>query len=228
MRIFEIGKVFSKEGENISENENCIFAMRDQRGGGEGKGFYIIKGYLDEFLNKLGITDFYYDPAFSKEEEDLHSFLHPGRRANIVVDGVKIGFIGEMHPSAYGKYDIGGRVYCAEFDFEKVSAAAEEEHIYERPSKYPEVVRDIALLVPYGIMVTEVLNAINAVSGPLLRDIDLFDMYEGENIADGMKNLAFHLLFQSYERTLTAREVDEIMVKIYEAVEDMGWEIRKS
>ncbi|MFY9457974.1 MAG: phenylalanine--tRNA ligase subunit beta [Candidatus Spechtbacterales bacterium] len=226
MRIFEIGKVFLRDEENISENENCIFAMRDQKGGGEGKGFYTIKGYLDEFLNKLGITDFYYDPALSKEEEDRLSFLHPGRRANIIVDGAKIGFIGEMHPSAYGKYDIEGRAYCAEFDFEKVSAAAEEEHIYQKPSKYPEVVRDIALLVPRGTMVVEVLNAINSVSGPLLRDVDLFDMYEGENIADGMKNLAFHLLFQSYERTLTSQEVDEIMSRIAKAMEEKLWEVR--
>ena len=117
-------------------------------------------------------------------------------------------------------------MYCAEFNFGKISAATEEEHIYQKPSKYPEVVRDIALLVPRGTMVVEVLNAINSVSGPLLRDIDLFDMFEGENLPDGMKNFAFHLIFQSDEKTLISGEVDEIMGKITKTLEEKLWEVR--
>ncbi len=86
--------------------------------------------------------------------------------------------------------------------------------------------RDIALLVPRKIMVEEVLNTIETVGGPLLRDMDLFDMYEGENLPDDKKNLAFHLLFQSDERTLKSQEVDEIMVKITKVLEEKRWEVR--
>lgn len=226
VRIFEIGKVFSSKDSKILEKENCVIALTESSKEGKGEGFYRIKGYLDEFLNKLGISDFYYDPALGKEEEDRLSFLHPGRRANVVVDGAKVGFIGEMRPSVCKNFDIGGRVYCAEFDFEKVVSAAEEEHIYQKPSKYPEVVRDIALLVPRETMVVDVLNVIETVGGELLSDTDLFDMYEGENIADGMKNFAFHLLFQSDDRTLTSKEVDEIMSNITTALEEKLWEVR--
>lgn len=226
IKVFEIGKVFLGGKDAISEKESCIFAISASQDREGGEGFYKIKGYVDEFLHKLGITDFYYDPALSKDEEDCLSFLHPGRRANIVVDGAKIGLIGEVHPSVSGKYDIKGKVYCAEFDFEKISAAAEEEHIYEKPSKYPEVVRDIAVLVPRGTMAEEVLNVVETAGGFLLRDTDLFDTYEGENIPEGMKNFAFHLIFQSGERTLFAQEVDEIMAKITKALEEKLWEVR--
>ncbi len=226
IEIFEVGKIFGEDKDTILENENCIFAISDSKEGGEGEGFYRIKGYLDEFFHKLGITDFYYDSALAKGEEECLAFLHPGRRASIVVDGAKIGFIGEVDPLVREKYDIKRKVYCAEFDFAKIQAAAEEEHIYQKPSKYPEVVRDIALLVPQGTMVEEVENVVHAVSGPLLRDVDLFDIYEGENIPEGMKNFAFHLLFQSDEQTLTSREIDEIMAKITKALEEKLWEVR--
>jgi len=143
-----------------------------------------------------------------------------------VLDNEKIGFIGEVHPGELKKFKIKSRVYMAEFDFEKLLRAVAKEHIYQRPSKYPEVVRDIAILVPQGTMVFEVLNAINSVSGSLLRDIDLFDMFEGENLPEGMKNFAFHLIFQSDEKTLTSGEVDEIMAKITEVLHENLWEVR--
>jgi phenylalanyl-tRNA synthetase beta chain len=224
--IFEIGKVFYKDKDTISENENCIFAISNSKDAGKGEGFYRIKGYLDEFFHKLGITDFYYDSALSKEEEECLAFLHPGRRANIVVDGAKIGFIGEIHPHTLQMHDVKRKVYCAEFNFAKVFSAAQDEHIYQKPSRFPEVVRDIAILVPAGTTVEEVSEVIESASGALLRDVDLFDMYEGENIPGGLKNLAFHLLFQSDERTLTSKEVDQEIAKITKALEEKLWEVR--
>lgn len=162
----------------------------------------------------------------NKSEEEHFSFLHPGRRANIVVGNKKCGVIGEVHPKTRASYDIRTRVYFAEIDFGWVRQVAEEEHMYQKPSKYPEIVRDIALLAPRGTKASEALNAINSVSGPLLRDIDLFDMYEGENIPDGMKNFAFHLIFQAEDHTLTSGEVDEIITKITKVLEEKLWEVR--
>ena len=225
VKVFEIGKVFFQEGEDTIEEESLIFAFTGK--GNEANGFYEVKGYVDEFLKKLGLSDFYFDPTFSEEDEKYHGLiLHPERRAIIRVDNSFAGFVGEVRPDMLVKLGIKEKVYCAEFNFGKISAAAEEEHIYQKPSKYPEVVRDIALLVPRGTMVVEVLNAINSVSGPLLRDIDLFDMFEGENLPDGMKNFAFHLIFQSDEKTLISGEVDEIMGKITKTLEEKLWEVR--
>lgn len=222
IKLFEIGKVFSPE----REGEKCVFAMSADRKNGEE--FYRLKGYLTELFNRLGITDFYLDRALDEEEKECFSFLHHGCRANIILNNEKIGYIGEVHPGTLNSFDIDKvRVYCAEFDAGKVWDAAEEEHIYQKTSKFPEVVRDIALLVPKGTMVEEVLNVVESTGGILLRDTDLFDIYEGENLPEGKKNLAFHLMFQSDERTLTSEEVDEIMSRIYKTIEGAGWEVRE-
>jgi len=223
IKIFEVGKIFVDN----AERENIIIALTDSKNTETSWGFYEIKGYIDGFIKKLGITDFYYDPVLPEDDKRGHTFLlHPGRRTSIFINKNFAGFMGEVHPALLSKFGIKTRVYCAEFSFYKISDAAKDEHIYQKPSKYPEVVRDIALLVPRKIMVEEVLNTIETVGGPLLRDTDLFDMYEGENLPDDKKNLAFHLLFQSDERTLKSQEVDEIMVKITKVLEEKRWEVR--
>ncbi len=229
VQIFEFGKIFrmSEINGEVVEEERCALAIYDKSGKSESGGFYLLKGYVDELLRRLGITDFHYDTkSFEDQEKNTIGQLHPGKRACVVLGDEKVGILGESHPYDCAKLGIGGRVYKAELYFEKIQAAAEEEQIYQTPSKYPEVVRDIALLVPREVMVEEVLNVIETVGGPLLRDTDLFDIYEGENLPEGRKNLAFHLLFQSDERTLTAQEVDEIMSKITKALEEKLWEVR--
>ncbi len=90
------------------------------------------------------------------------------------------------------------------------------------------MVRDVSVLVDYGTKVVEVLNLINKVGGFLVRDIDLFDIYEGKNIPDNKKNLAFHIIFQSNERTLIDKEVNQLQDLIITALErEGGWEVRK-
>ena len=218
-QIFETGKVFCGN----EEKENIIIALNDF----ESIGFYRLKGYLDDVLKKFGITDFYFDPAFSSEDEKRHGFLlHPGRRANIFIDSKFAGFMGEVSPALCSEYSLKNRVFCAEIDFGEIADEAEDEHIYQKPSKYPDVVRDVAILAPRDVRVVDVMNLINSSGGELLRDVDLFDMYEGENLPDGMKNLAFHLIFQSEDRTLTSEEVDSIMNGINENINEKGWEVR--
>ena len=113
-------------------------------------------------------------------------------------------------------------------NFEKILRLAEEELIYEPPSPYPAAVRDLAILVNQQDKVADVLNVINASGGELVQDVDLFDMYEGEEIPRGKKNLAFHIIYQSYDRTLKDEEVDKIHRKIIRELEkNKDWEARK-
>ncbi|MBU0476617.1 phenylalanine--tRNA ligase subunit beta, partial [Patescibacteria group bacterium] len=89
-------------------------------------------------------------------------------------------------------------------------------------------IRDLAVLVPQGVLVEEVLNRINRIGGLLVRDVDLFDIYEGEGIVDGKKNLAFHIIYQAEDRTLKTKEIDEIHNKIIKSLEkEVEWEVRK-
>ncbi len=123
---------------------------------------------------------------------------------------------------------IDSRVAGFELDFKKLVTLATEERIYLPPSRYPAVVRDIALLVDVGTKVVEVLNLIHAAGGPLVKDIDLFDMYEGEEIPQGKKNLAFHIIYQADDRTLTDKEVNKLQEKVIQTLEEEGgWEVRR-
>ncbi|GAH51341.1 unnamed protein product, partial [marine sediment metagenome] len=100
--------------------------------------------------------------------------------------------------------------------------------IYQPISRFPAAVRDLAVLVPRGTKVVEVLNKINVTGGSLVRDVDLFDIYEGEELPRGKKNLAFHLIYQAEGRTLKSEEIDEIHQKIIKALEkDPEWQVRK-
>jgi len=105
---------------------------------------------------------------------------------------------------------------------------AQEELVYQPSSPYPAAVRDLAILVYRGDRVADVLNVINDVGGELVRDVDLFDVYEGEEIPRVKKNLAFHIIYQSDEKTLRDEEVDKIHKRIIKALErKRGWEVRK-
>jgi len=111
---------------------------------------------------------------------------------------------------------------------DKLVQLATEERIYATPSKYPAIVRDISILVDHNTKVVEVLNLINRVGGILVCDVDLFDIYKGKNIPDSKKNLAFHIIFQSDDRTLVDKEVNELQDIIITALEkEGGWEVRK-
>ena len=115
-----------------------------------------------------------------------------------------------------------------QIDMGVLSKLASEEQDYQPTSKFPAAVRDIAILVPQEVKVVDVLNVVNAVGGKLVRDVDLFDMYEGEEIEEGRKNLAFHIIYQSDEKTLTGKEADAIHSKIIKSLNNNpAWEVRE-
>ena len=138
-----------------------------------------------------------------------------------------VGTIFEVHPEVLRKLRIHGRVVAFEFCMGNILKVVEAEKEYRPISKYPSIVRDIAVLVSSKTRVYEVVNIIESAGGSLLIDSDLFDYYEGEQIEEGRKSLAFHLMFQSPNRTLTDGEVDNIMKRIIKNLEKNNeWEVR--
>ena len=207
VRLFEIGKVFYLDKRQVIEKKKlaCIISLDEKKK--ESQEFYHLKGVIDSLLNKIGISDIWYDDTLGKN-----------RKAEIRVGNDLLGYIEEIESNIAG----------FEIDFEKIVQLATEERVYAAPSKYPAMVRDISVLVDHGTKVVEVLNLINRVGGFLVRDIDLFDIYKGENIPDSKKNLAFHIVFQSDERTLVDSEVNQLRDIIITALEkEGGWEVRK-
>ena len=158
--------------------------------------FYEMKGVADELLNGLGIDDFFFKD-------------HDNRVAEVQADGKTIGHIDTN---------------SFEFDFDELVKLADESVEYEPVSKYPAIIRDIAVFVPLNEKAENVLDIIENTAGKLLVDTDLFDIYENEE----RKSLAFHLIFQSPEKTLTDEEVNAVMEKVFEAIEaNPDWEVRK-
>jgi phenylalanyl-tRNA synthetase beta chain len=216
IRIFELGKIFLK-------NEK-----RQLSGLISGDKFYYLKGVVDLLLNKLGISGVWYDEYQPTPELSKISIWHPKKSAEIKINGKELGFLGEISPRILDNLEIKGRVVVFDIDFEKLSKLASEEHEYRPISKFPAAVRDIAVLVPRKVKVVEVLNKINTAAGPLIRDIDLFDIYEGKELPQGKKNLAFHIIYQAENRTLSSKEIDEIQNKIIKALEkNPEWQVRK-
>ena len=202
IKIFELGKIFparlpASPKLQRGEPDGQAHGERLALGAISNKAdFYEMKGAVDALLSGLGIDDFFY-----KE--------HDNKVAEVHIDGKAIGHI-----------DINS----FEFDFDELAKLADEAAEYEPISKYPAIVRDIAVFVPSNEKVENVLDIIENTAGKLLIDTDLFDIYEN----DERKSLAFHLIFQSPEKTLTDEEVNKIMEKIFEAIEaNDDWEVRK-
>lgn len=219
MRIFELAKVF-KPGKN---KEKTMLS-----GAVIGDNFYYLKGAIDSLLSKLGISNYWYDEYKATPEESKKALWQPKKSAEIKTDHTEIGFLGEISPKIIEDLKLESKVVIFDIDFEKLEKVASEEHEFRPISSYPAAIRDIAILVPRDVKVDDVLNKIDEVSTEIVRDVDLFDIYEGEELPEGKKNLAFHIIYQAEDRTLKSEEIDKIHQKIIEALEkNPDWEVRR-
>jgi len=222
IKIFEIGRIFRKPKIEKRMLSGAI-AQKDS----DPNLFYSLKGIIDLLLRKLGISTLWYDSYKATPKESKISLWHPKKSAQIKVDHQVLGFLGEVSPKIIQELKLPKGVVIFDIDFEKLAKITFEEEIYQPLSRFPAVIRDLAVLVPQGVLVIEVLNRINSVAGPLVKDVDLFDMYGGQGIIPGKKNLAFHIIYQAKDKTLTSKEVDQIHQKIIKALEkDPEWEVR--
>lgn len=223
IRIFELGKVFLSE--NL-EKRMLSGLIADKKSSGEE--FYRLKGIIDSLFNKLGISDIWYDEVGISPDSAKFLVWNLKKCAEIKIGNDKIGFLGEVSEKILEKLKIKEKIFLFDIDFEKIIKLCSEEHEYQPISQHPTAVRDLAVLVPRGVKVVDVLNKINTAGGPLVRDVDLFDIYEGEELPRGKKNLAFHIIYQAEDRTLKSEEIDKIQQKIIKVLEENpGWEVRK-
>ncbi len=221
-KIFELGKVFkgSKNGEK--RMLSGAFFQEKRR-----EAFYELKGVIDSLLNKLGSSNVWYDSYKPTPEQSKITIWNLNKCAEVKVDNQEIGFLGELSSKVLRNVGIPSLVVF-DLDFEKLSKLTSEEHEYQPISKHPAAIRDLAVLVSLEVKVVEVLNKINTVGGKLVRDVDLFDIYEGEELPENKKNLAFHIIYQAENRTLKSGEVDNVHQKIVRALEkELEWQVRR-
>ena len=220
VRLYELGNIYLPKTLPLTElpEERMQFTLGMY---GEGD-FFSMKGVVEEFLEKAGLNQKeVYDPKAGK------TFLHPGRQANIIYDGAVIGYLGEVHPDVADIYGIGERAYVAVIDMPEVVSRANFDRKYEGIARFPAVTRDISMVMPKEIMVGQVEKVIEDKGGQYLESYALFDLYEGAQIKEGHKSVAYSIVFRAKDRTLEEADVSKAMDAILGALEEMGIELRK-
>ena len=183
--------------------------------------FFTMKGVVEEFFDSIGMDKkAVYDPKAGK------NFLHPGRQANIIYDGKVVGYLGEVHPEVCDNYDMKTKAYVAVLDMPEILPFATFDRKYEGIAKYPAVSRDISMVVPKDILVGQIEAMIQQRGGKILEDYNLFDIYEGSQIKEGFKSVAYSITFRAKDRTLEEADVTGVMKKILNGLESMGIELR--
>lgn len=217
VKLYELAKVYLPvEGEELPD-ERVQFTLGFY---GEGD-FFTMKGVVEEFLEKIGMgTKPQYDPEAGKE------FLHPGRQANIIYENTVIGYMGEVHPDVADTYSIGERTYIAVIDLPTVTQMASFDRKYKGIAKFPAVTRDISMVMQKSVLVGDVEKIIEKRGGKLLESYRLFDIYEGTQIKEGFKSVAYTISFRAKDRTLEDKDIQPIMEKILKDLSDMGIELR--
>ena len=219
VRLFEMGNIYLPKALPLTElpDERMQFTL-----GFYGDGdFFTMKGVVEEFLEQVGMKDrVHYDADAGK------SFLHPGRQANIVYDGNVIGYLGEVHPTVCENYDIKTRAYIAVIDMPYVYEMSSFDKKYEGIAKFPAVTRDISMVVPKNILVGQIEEVIEKSGGKNLESYSLFDIYEGDQIEEGFKSVAYSIVFRAKDRTLEENDVSSAMKKILKGLEEMGIQLR--
>ena len=218
--IFEIGKVYWPNNNAVEEKRMLVMTQVLEKDKGA-ETFYSTKGAVESLLEKLGVSK---GSTFGAPKVEPLSVFHSSRSAEILVDGEKIGMIGEINPLVLGKYKIGKRVAICELDTEKLLKISQKEIVYKALQKFPIITRDISMLAKGETKAIEIQKLIKKIGGNLILNVSMFDIF----FKDGVTSFAYHIEFGASERTLENKEVDEVMGKIVAGLEkELGLEIRK-
>ncbi len=220
VKLYELGNVYLPKSLPLTELPDerkqltlCMYDAGD---------FFTMKGTIENFMERVGMKKkAVYDPKAGIP------YLHPGRQAKIIYDGVEIGFLGELHPQVAKNYEIGTRAYVAVLDMPSIVPMCSFDYKYKGVAKFPAVSRDLSMVVPKEIMVGDIEKMIETRGGKLLESLQLFDVYEGNQIDRGFKSVAYSVTFRAPDRTLSEDDITGVMKKILNGLESMGIVLRQ-
>ncbi|MDE0685487.1 MAG: phenylalanine--tRNA ligase subunit beta [Candidatus Poribacteria bacterium] len=223
--LFEIGSVFIRNGKQ-KEPERVTGILAGQVGDGvysnpyREPDFYDIKGVVEGILEVCGIVD------YTLEKTDAPTF-HPGRNAAVLSSNRQIGIFGEAHPEVLENYDLPYKAYLFDFDMEALVDAAIFAKRFEPIPVYPKVERDLAIVVDQEVLSDMPTELIYATGGELVESVRLFDVYEGEQVPEGKKSLAYAITYHSATETLTDKAVNALHNKVVKHLnQKLGAELR--
>ena len=218
VRIYELNAVYEDTGEELPVQRTMISGVAagslDKELYGTlspSEGFYEVKGFTEQILHAVGF------PGARVEQERASSpFLHPGKSAKVMVGKADAGVLGEIHPVVSESFEIGGGVFIFELYFDMLNENAGYVPRAKPVSKYPSALRDIAVVVDESVTMEEIMRAAMKMKSPYLKNITVFDVFRGGALAGGKKSMAFHVRYQSGERTLTDEEINKEHDKLAE------------
>lgn len=217
LRFFEVSKVFTPAEELANEDLRICVAIagKPERTLWNPKpkayDFYTMKGYVEKLLEYMGINRY-------KLERSSNENFHPGRSADIKIGNDVIGTFGEVHPDVLEAMDIKReRAYVADIDLARAEKYIKSAVKYERIVKYPEVTRDLAIVMDKDILVGNMVEDLKRVS-PLIEKIEIFDVYEGEKIDADKKSVAISIVLRNKVKTLEEKEINDVVTKVLETI----------
>jgi phenylalanyl-tRNA synthetase beta chain len=212
LKLYELGKTFTP----VSGQE---LPREDLRLGGLGAGsrypvlwnmakdeqvdFYDVKGALENLLEGLAVTDVTFEPS-------RVTFLHPGKSADLILEGQNIGFVGELAPYKTREHDLAGNTYIFEILLEPLRIRSRKETVFRPIPRYPYIERDLSVIIEEKYSWDEIKQLISRLGHDIITSVVLFDIYRGESIPEGCQSVAFRLRYQSEDRTLTDEEVQTV------------------
>lgn len=220
VRLYELANIYLPKSLPLEElpDERMQLTMGMY---GEGD-FFDMKGVVEGILDKLGIRK-----VVTYTPDDDRPYLHPGRKADVIIDGQTVGFLGEVHPEVLDNYVIGTKAYVAVLDVKMLAELADFDVKYKGVAKFPAVTRDISLVMKKDVLAGQVEEVIRKNGGKLLESFRLFDVYEGEQLGKDEKSLAYSIQFRASDRTLEDKDVTAVMEKILKKMEQLGIKIRQ-
>jgi len=227
--LFEVGKAYIPRKNDLPDEPEMLCgvmngdrAERSWLGSESACDFYDVKGVMEGLFRQLGI-----DISFENSQDEG---LHPARQAAITATNngrkVKLGVIGEVHPKTANAFEIEGTVCLFEISIGAMLPLASQVKMYEPVPRFPSTVRDMALVVDTGVTNQQILDIVKGFK--LISEVELFDVYSGKQVAEGKKSLAYRLIYQAPDHTLTDEEVNKVQEQVTASLaKELGVTLRK-
>ena len=212
-RLYEVGRIYLSGGEDGLANETKVLTLGAY---GEDMDFYTMKGAIEAILKDIRAKDVHFEGPSGAPSDASY---HPGRCATVWSGSDCIGVFGQIHPLVARNYGVDGELYCAELSFDELMNAKGPDPLYAPLPRFPAVTRDIAVVCGRDVTVGALEKCITRAGGKLLREVSLFDIYQGQGIPEDKKSVAFNLVLRSDEGTITAAQADEEVRDILAALE---------
>ncbi len=224
IRLFELGRIYLPKAKDLPDEPEILCGLlsgnRTEKTWltpAEPFNFFDVRGVVESLMQQLGSS-----ASFVPSHDDG---LHPARQAAIVINGKQLGVLGELHPKVASNFELGEPVYIFEINVNELLPFVTGRKLYQPVPRFPSIARDIALVVDAATPHQKVQDIIT--SFPMVTEVSLFDVYSGKQVAAGKKSLAYRLIYQSPDHTLTDDEVDDVQRQILEKLaKEMGATLR--